>query len=100
MSKKKAFHDLRNSLKDALAYEQGHALNLRVTELPSRPRMLKPQEIRQIRIGLNATQVIFASFLNVHPNTVRSWEQGSRKPRAADLKLLRIAKENPRALLS
>jgi putative transcriptional regulator len=100
MPKKRVFNDLRDSLKDALAYEQGASVNLRVTELPSRPRMLKPKEIREIRVRLNATQVIFATFLNVHPNTVRSWEQGSRKPRAADLKLLRIAKENPRALLT
>ncbi len=99
MSRKKLFNDLRNALKEALAYEQGRPLNLRVTELPPRPRMLKPKEIREIRVGLNATQVIFATFLNVHPNTVRSWEQGSRKPRAADLKLLSIAKANPKALL-
>jgi len=100
MPRKKVFNDLRDSLKDALAYEQGQPLNLRVTELPARPRMLKPREIREIRVGLNATQVVFAMFLNVHPNTVRSWEQGSRKPRASDLKLLRIAKDNPRALLN
>jgi putative transcriptional regulator len=100
MPKKTISKDRKDSLKGALAYEEGRPLNLRVTELPSRPKMLKPKEIREIRVRLNATQVIFAAFLNVHPNTVRSWEQGSRKPRASDLKLLRLAKENPRALLS
>jgi DNA-binding transcriptional regulator YiaG len=26
------------------------------------------------------SQVIFAAFLGVNPNTVRSWEQGTRPP--------------------
>jgi DNA-binding transcriptional regulator YiaG len=33
------------------------------------------------------------------PNAVRSWEQGTRRPRQAALKLLMIAKKNPKALL-
>lgn len=99
MANKRLFNDLKDSLKDALAYEQGR-LNLRVTILPPKPRPLKPREIRNIRLALNATQVIFATFLNVHANTVRSWEQGSRKPRAGDLKLLAIAKSNPEVLLT
>ncbi len=55
MPKKRVFNDLRDSLKDALAYEQSASVNLRVTELPSRPRMLKPKEIHEIRVRLNAT---------------------------------------------
>jgi putative transcriptional regulator len=48
---------------------------------------------------LNASQVLFARFLNVSPNTIRSWEQGTRRPQGADLKLLAIAKKSPQALL-
>ena len=44
--------------------------------------------------------MLFARFLNVSANTVRSWEQGTRRPRGADLKLLSIAKKNPQVLLS
>lgn len=95
----KMFRDLREALADAVRYEQGAKVDLRVTEIPARPRELKPNQIREIRLALNATQVLFANFLNVHPNTVRSWEQGNRKPRAGDLKLLTIAKSNPQALL-
>lgn len=40
-----------------------------------------------------------SSYLNVSPNAVRSWEQGTRRPRQAALKLLAIAKKNPKALL-
>jgi putative transcriptional regulator len=93
------FDELRESLQDALAFEKGHEVNLRVTELPPRPRKLHPKDIRAIRLSLNASQVIFATFLNVSANTVRSWEQGTRRPQGADLKLLAIAKKNPQALL-
>jgi putative transcriptional regulator len=96
---KKFFNDLKESLEDALAFERGAKINLRVTKLPPKPPAFRPREIRAIRLQLNATQIVFASFLNVHVNTLRSWEQGSRRPRAADLKLLAIAKSNPSALL-
>ena len=43
---------------------------------------------------------MFAIYLNVSTNAVRSWEQGTRKPQQAALKLLMIAKRNPRALLT
>jgi putative transcriptional regulator len=97
--KVKVFEDLRESLQDALAFERGRAIDLRVTEIPPRPRKLRPRDIREIRLSLNASQVLFATFLNVSPNTIRSWEQGTRRPQGADLKLLSIAKKNPQALL-
>jgi putative transcriptional regulator len=99
MIKIKVFDELRESLQDALAFEQGRTINLRVAELPPRPRKLQPKDIRLIRLSLNASQVLFATFLNVSPSTIRSWEQGTRRPQGADLKLLAIAKKNPRALL-
>jgi putative transcriptional regulator len=98
--KVKVFNDLRESLQDALVFEQGGEVNLRVAKLPPRPRKLQPRDIRAIRRSLNASQVLFATFLNVSPNTIRSWEQGTRRPHGADLKLLSIAKKNPQALLT
>jgi putative transcriptional regulator len=61
---------------------------------------MRSRDIREIRRSLNASHVIFARFLNVSPNTVRSWEQGTRRPQGADLKLLRIVKTNPQVLVS
>jgi len=49
---------------------------------------------------LNASQALFAAYLNVSPNAMRSWEQGTRRPRQATFKLLVIAKKNPKALLT
>lgn len=93
------FEDMREALHGAAAYERGDLVNLRVAHIPARPRPISAREIRQIRRRLNASQTLFASYLNVSPNAVRSWEQGVRRPQQAALKLLLIAKKNPQALL-
>jgi putative transcriptional regulator len=99
MRKKLIFDDLKAALQDATAFERGESVNLRVTRLPSRPKPISAKEVRHIRQALNASQTLFATYLNVNPNAVRSWEQGTRRPRQAALKLLLIAKKNPKALL-
>jgi len=93
------FEDMKEALLDVAAYQRGEAVNLRVTRIPSRPKPISPKEVRQIRRTLKASQALFATYLNVSPNAVRSWEQGTRRPRQAALKLLTIAKKNPKALL-
>jgi putative transcriptional regulator len=91
----KIFSDLRQSLHQALEYEQGRKGGLRVTELPPPPRPLSPRQIRAIRQSFNVSQAVFARIINVSPNTVESWEQGARRPREASLKLLTIAHQHP-----
>ncbi len=93
------FDDMREALQNAAAYERGEAVNLRVTRIPSRPKQISAKEVRHIRLALNASQALFATYLNVSPNAVRSWEQGIRRPQQAALKLLTIAKKNSKALL-
>jgi putative transcriptional regulator len=93
------FDEMREALHGAAAYERGESVNLRVTRIPARPRPISAREIRQIRRKLNASQALFATYLNVSPNAVRSWEQGVRRPQQAALKLLLIAKKDPKALL-
>lgn len=92
--------DLKQSLHEALSYEQGKKSALRVTELPPSPKPLSPAQIRAIRRSFNVSQVVFARIINVSPNTVESWEQGARHPRKASLKLLTIAHKHPEALLA
>ena len=41
-----------------------------------------PDDVRRVRSLLRMSQVVFSRFLGVEPNTVRSWEQGSRPPSA------------------
>ncbi len=93
------YDDLRQALADAQAYERGESLDLRVTKIPSPPKPLKPAEIRQIRESVHASQAVFARFLCVSAKAVQSWEQGVRRPRSTALRLLSIAKKNPRILL-
>jgi putative transcriptional regulator len=93
------FDDMREALGGVAGYERGEAVNLRVTRIPSRPKEISPREIRRIRRALKASQPLFATYLNVSTNAVRSWEQGTRRPRQAALKLLVIARKNPKALL-
>jgi putative transcriptional regulator len=99
MKKKKIFPEFKQALRDALAYEQGKAVDFRTTELPAPAKPLRPREIRAIRESMHASQVKFAKLLNVSPNTVESWEQGVRQPRHAALKLLAIAQRHPEILL-
>jgi putative transcriptional regulator len=97
--KTRIFDELKGSLEDALKYEQGTPLDLRVTDIPLVANRISPAHIRQIRRSLRASQPVFAMLLNVSTNTVQSWEQGVRRPRKSALKLLSIAGKNPRALL-
>ena len=93
------FEDMKAALKGAAAYERGEPSTCASQRMPSRPKPISPKEVRHIREALNASQSLFASYLNVSPNAVRSWEQGTRRPRQAALKLLAIARKNPKALL-
>lgn len=93
------FGDLREALDDARAYERGEAVDLRVTQMPAPPKPMKPEEIRQIRESVHASQAVFARFLCVSPKAVQSWEQGARRPQRTALRLLSIARKNPRILL-
>ena len=101
MAKKKVkiFDDLRDSLRDAIAFERGEAIDLRIVEIPKRPKPMKPVEIRKVRESLHASQAVFAGFLCVSPKSVQAWEQGTRRPQSAALRLLDIVRKNPSVLL-
>lgn len=97
--KVKIFRQLKESLTEALAYERGQSVDLRVVELSPPPKRITPREIKGIRRSLNASQASFAKLLNVSPNAVESWEQGVRHPQNATLKLLAIARKHPELLV-
>jgi putative transcriptional regulator len=44
------------------------------------PRAYGPEDVRRVRDLLGMSQAVFARFLGVDANTVRSWEQGTRAP--------------------
>lgn len=94
------YSELKSALEEIQEFRQGKRTDLRVTVIPAPPKAISPREIRRIRRKLKASQAVFAKYLNVSANAVRSWEQGTRKPQQAALKLLVIAKKNPKALLT
>ena len=96
-----AFADLKNAMEDALAFERGKGRDLKVTRIqaPRPPKAMSPKDIAQIRQKLNCSQSVFAMMLNISTKTVQAWEQGSREPGDAALKLLTIAKKHPEILL-
>lgn len=95
-----AFADLKEAMEDALAFERGKRRDLKVTRIqaPRPPKAMSPRDIARIRERLNCSQVVFAMMLNISPKTVQAWEQGSREPGDAALKLLTIAKNHPEVL--
>jgi DNA-binding transcriptional regulator YiaG len=98
--KSEMFDGLKQSLSEALAYERGEKVSVRVSQLPPPPKPLTAKQIRAIRQSFHVSQAVFARLINVSLNAVESWEQGVRRPREATLKLLTIAHKHPEVLLS
>lgn len=49
-----------------------------------------PEKIRSIRDANRVSQAVFAEFINVKKITVAAWEQGTKKPSGAAIRLLDI----------
>ncbi len=47
-----------------------------------------PAQVRRVRERTKASQAVFAAVLNVGATTVAAWEQGTKKPSGAAVKLL------------
>lgn len=71
---------------------------VRKLKLPPPVKAIPAKEIRAIRAVLGCTQIEFAALLNVPKVTAVSWENGTRKPSGAALRLLTVAKHHPEAL--
>ncbi len=54
---------------------------------------LTPQEIRTIREEAQASQAVFARYLNVSPGVVSQWERGEKSPGGPSLKLLTLVRK-------
>ncbi len=63
-------------------------------------KLKAPSDAAMIRHRLGLTQEAFAGLLGVSVQTLRNWEQGSRKPRGPALALLRIVEKNPEVLFT
>jgi len=96
---KALFRELMTSAGEALEHAQGKRA-LRTTELPAPPKPMTASEIKAVREQLNASQAVFARYLNVSTKLVQAWEAGRRSPEGPALKLLRIGGENPKVVFT
>ena len=55
---------------------------------------MAPEEIRALRARENASQAVFARYLNVTTGLVSQWERGEKRPRGTSLKLLTLVAKN------
>ena len=97
--KKNVFAELMESAHDALEHATGKR-DLRTTVLPAAPKPMSSRDVRRLRDNVNASQAVFASFLNVSTKLVQAWESDRRAPEGAALKLLRLAEESPELVFS
>jgi DNA-binding transcriptional regulator YiaG len=58
-------------------------------------RAYGPADVHRVRRLLGMSQVYFAQVLGVGPNTVRSWEQGSRPPSPIARRFMGEIEEDP-----
>jgi putative transcriptional regulator len=98
------FNEMISGFVEAKKYRAGKKAKMRVSRVrvsrvAFEPVSMKPAEIRRVRTRLRFSQPEFAEFLCTRVGTLRSWEQGSRKPQRSALRLLAIAKEKPALLL-
>jgi putative transcriptional regulator len=84
-----AFGELEQSLNQALAHASGEKGEWKEKKLvaPPPPKSRSSANIVRLRHRLNCSQSMFARLLNVSTKTVQAWEQGTRKPSDAALKL-------------
>ena len=94
----RVFAELLASAKQALEHAEGKR-DLRTTVLPPSPPPMRAREIRRLRRKLNASQAVFARYLNVSTKLVQAWEAERRSPDGPALLLLRLAQANPALLL-
>ena len=89
--------ELIESMREALAHTRGQ-LTLNTTREPQPARKMSPASIARLRRSLKASTPVFAAYLNVTADTVRSWEKNRRQPSGPALRLLQIAAKQPEIL--
>jgi putative transcriptional regulator len=64
------------------------------------PPVLKPAQIKNLRLRLRISQPVFARYLNTSESTVEKWETGAKKPSGMALKLLSVVEKHGLAALT
>lgn len=109
MKTKPAFTRLLKAVKEMKAVQAGKILPARVTTFTPDgnggfvPCITTPRDdaalSKRVRKQLGMSQSDFSKFLGVPLNTIQNWEQGVCAPTGAALTLLKVAAQNPQAVL-
>ena len=95
--KNEVFSELLKSANQALEHSQGKR-SLKTTTLPAPPEPMRAVQVRRVRTALNASQAVFAWYLNVSTSLVQAWESDTRTPKGPALVLLHIVATQPQAI--
>jgi putative transcriptional regulator len=99
-NRKPLFERLKTGLEEAILHTRGEiTLKTTTLEMPDRPSNVRADELTKLRLESGMSQAVFAQVLNVSTKTVQSWEQGSRKPSWAALRLIQVFRQNPSVVL-
>ena len=82
--------DIRRGLQEAVSYAGGKA-----GESTYRVHVPRAIDVKAIRAGLDMTQEEFAGRFGFSVNTLRHWEQGSRRPEGAARAYLLVIERAP-----
>ena len=97
--RKPLFERLKAGLEEAIRHANGEIeLKTTVVKSPDPPPEVGAEELTKLRVDGRMSREVFARLLNVSTRTVRSWEQGARKPSHATLRLLQVLRRHPGAV--
>jgi putative transcriptional regulator len=88
-----ALSGLRDALRDRIPLETKYTVRQVVAVEP--PPLLTPADVRRVRESLGLSQPVFADFLGTSPSTVRSWEQGQKRPSPMARRFLGLIAADP-----
>jgi putative transcriptional regulator len=67
----------------------------RTIKLNLEPQSYSPEQVRDTRKILNASQGVFAEFLGVSVRAVQDWEQGLKLPHGSACRIMDEIRRNP-----
>ena len=93
--KNEAFDTVMAGLQEALAHARGEEVPGLVVHTP---RVTADLDVADIRRRTGASQARFAQSIGIAVSTLRTWEQGRRRPEGPARVLLALLDRNPRVV--
>jgi putative transcriptional regulator len=94
---KSLFESLQEGFIEGIRFFRGEVA-LKTTMFAEPPPKVTPDELTALRRRIEMSQSAFARLLNVSSKTVQSWEQGTRKPAQATLRLIQVLGQDPQSV--